>query len=71
MLSHQSTTEECRLPVSEDLGCGSVNPKARATSEDRVPSYDFNVYRSGRVKGKLNYMHANPVIRGLLPQPPI
>ena len=31
--------------------------------------YDFNVYRSGKVKEKLNYMHANPVIRGLAPHP--
>ena len=31
--------------------------------------YDFNVYRSGKVKEKLNYMHANPVIRGLVPHP--
>jgi len=29
--------------------------------------YDFNVYRSAKVKEKLNYMHANPVIRGLVP----
>jgi hypothetical protein len=31
--------------------------------------YDFNVYRSGKVKEKLNYMHANPVIRGLAQHP--
>jgi putative transposase len=31
--------------------------------------YDFNVYRSGKVKEKLNYMHANPVIRGLVQHP--
>jgi len=31
--------------------------------------YDFNVYRSGKVKEKLNYMHANPVIRGLVAHP--
>jgi REP-associated tyrosine transposase len=31
--------------------------------------YDFNVYRSGKVKEKLNYMHANPVIRRLVQRP--
>jgi len=31
--------------------------------------YDFNVYRGGKVKEKLNYMHANPVIRGLVNHP--
>ena len=31
--------------------------------------YDFNVYKRGRIKEKLNYMHANPVIRGLVEHP--
>jgi putative transposase len=31
--------------------------------------YDFNVYKSGKVKEKLNYMHANPVLRGLVEHP--
>jgi hypothetical protein len=31
--------------------------------------YDFNVYSRGKVKEKLNYMHANPVIRKLLRDP--
>jgi putative transposase len=28
--------------------------------------YDFNVYSSGKESEKLNYMHANPVKRGLV-----
>jgi hypothetical protein len=36
---------------------------------DCVPSYDFNVYPSGKVKERLNYMHANPVIRGSVQHP--
>jgi hypothetical protein len=28
--------------------------------------YDFNVYSKGKKTEKLNYMHANPVIRGLV-----
>ena len=31
--------------------------------------YDFNVYSTGKVKQKLNYMHANPVIRGWVKHP--
>ena len=27
--------------------------------------YDFNVYSHGKKTEKLNYMHANPVVRGL------
>jgi len=31
--------------------------------------YDFNVYSRGKIKEKLNYMHANPVIRKLVKHP--
>jgi putative transposase len=31
--------------------------------------YDFNVYSVGKKKEKLNYMHANPVKRGLVNHP--
>ena len=31
--------------------------------------YDFNVYSRGKKREKLNYMHANPVIRGLVKHP--
>jgi putative transposase len=31
--------------------------------------YDFNVYSKGKKNEKLNYMHANPVIRGLVKDP--
>ena len=31
--------------------------------------YDFNVYTSGKMKEKLDYMHANPVVRGLVEHP--
>jgi hypothetical protein len=31
--------------------------------------FDFNVYSLGKKKEKLNYMHANPVIRGLVKDP--
>jgi putative transposase len=31
--------------------------------------YDFNVYSEGKKKEKLNYMHANPVVRGLVKHP--
>jgi putative transposase len=31
--------------------------------------YDFNVYSKGKKMEKLHYMHANPVIRGLVKDP--
>ena len=31
--------------------------------------YDFNVYSQGKKTEKLNYMHANPAIRGLVKHP--
>ncbi len=31
--------------------------------------YDFSVYSKGKMKEKLNYMHANPVIHGLVKHP--
>lgn len=31
--------------------------------------YDFNVYSWGKTTEKLNYMHANPVIRKLVKHP--
>ena len=31
--------------------------------------YDFNVYSEGKKKEKLNYVHANSVIRGLVKHP--
>ncbi len=31
--------------------------------------YDFNVYSKGKTMEKLHYMHANPVIRGLVKHP--
>ncbi len=31
--------------------------------------YDFNVYTTGEKPEKLHYMHANPVVRGLVRHP--
>ena len=33
--------------------------------------YDYNVYSTEKIKEKLNYMHANPVIRRLVEHPKI
>jgi len=48
------------------FGKGSV-PPLRAFWQPRF--YDFNVYTHGKKIEKLNYMHANPVIRGLVGHP--
>jgi len=47
--------------------CDRDGQEGKAFWQERF--YDFNVYRSGKVKEKLNYMHANPVTRGLVPHP--
>ena len=43
--------------------------KAQPRSFWQARFYDFNVYSRGKRKEKLNYMHANPVKRGLVSHP--
>jgi putative transposase len=57
---HRSAAQ-LRLPLEE----GTEQP--RAFWQARF--YDFNVYSRGKMKEKLNYMHANPVIRKLVKHP--
>ena len=52
---------QMRLPFEE---CGEP---LRAFWQARF--YDFNVYSKGKKMEKLHYMHANPVIRGLVKHP--
>jgi putative transposase len=52
---------QMRLPFTE------TREPLRAFWQARF--YDFNVYGEGKKKEKLNYMHANPVIRGLVKHP--
>jgi putative transposase len=52
---------QMRLPFAE------TGEPLRAFWQARF--YDFNVYSQGKKKEKLNYMHANPVIRGLVKHP--
>ena len=54
-------TEQMRLPFAE------AGEPLRAFWQARF--YDFNVYSRGKVNEKLNYMHANPVIRRLVKHP--
>ena len=53
--------EECQLPIEEE----GVPPKAFWQAR----FYDFNVNTFEKRKEKLNYMHANPVVRGLAEHP--
>jgi putative transposase len=53
-----------------------VSRKLRGAEDAEVPRqfwqrrfYDFNVYSLGKLREKLNYMHANPVIRRLVEHP--
>ena len=52
---------QLRLPF------GETGEPLRSFWQARV--YDFNVYTTGKRKEKLNYMHANPVVRGLVEHP--
>jgi putative transposase len=52
---------QMRLPFAE------TGETLRAFWQARF--YDFNVYSKGKKKEKLNYMHANPVLRGLVKHP--
>jgi putative transposase len=49
------------------LGFDGEGQESRSFWQARF--YDFNVYSRGKVKEKLNYMHANPVIRKLVKHP--
>ena len=49
------------------LAFGDTGEPLRAFWQARF--YDFNLYSVGKKKEKLNYMHANPVIRGLVEHP--
>jgi putative transposase len=55
------TAAQLRLPFKEEGGASRAFWQARF--------YDFNVYSRGKMKEKLHYMHANPVIRGLVKHP--
>jgi len=57
------SAEQLRLPFGE----GTEQDQPRAFWQARF--YDFNVYSRGKMKEKLNYMHANPVIRKLVKHP--
>jgi len=52
---------QIRLPFAE------MGEPVRAFWQARF--YDFNVYSTGKKKEKLHYMHANPVVRGLVKHP--
>ena len=49
------------------LGVAGRGKEAPAFWHERF--YDFNVYNEKKIQEKLNYMHANPVMRGLVEHP--
>jgi len=59
--TRRANTRQMRLPIED----GGEPP--RAFWQARF--YDFNVYTRGKQTEKLNYMHANPVNRGLVSHP--
>jgi len=56
-----ASAAQLRLPFEDD------GEALRAFWQARF--YDFNVYSRGKEKEKLNYMHANPLIRKLVKHP--
>ena len=57
----RNTSAQLPLPF------GTADAEAPAFWQRRF--YDFNVWSSGKLKEKLNYMHKNPVTRGLVEHP--
>jgi hypothetical protein len=67
-LSDEAYGEPQDPPSQTEDGAPKVlRPSGRATRQPRF--YDFNVYSGYKVREKLEYMHANPVKRGLLKNP--
>ncbi len=52
-----------------------VSKRLRRGEESKLPRfwyprfYDFNIYKSKKIREKLEYMHSNPVTRGLVEDP--
>jgi putative transposase len=56
-------------PTPAEMNLGFDDETGNAIRFWQPRFYDFNVYSEGKRKEKLNYMHANPVIRGLVKHP--
>jgi putative transposase len=69
----QRVSQKIRIKKNESeegqLALGAEEKVEEARSFWQPRFYDFNVYSTGKIKEKLNYMHANPVIRGLVKHP--
>ena len=55
--------------VSRDLRGGKGIARHQLPCFWHARFYDFNVYSAEKIKEKLDYMHANPVNRGLVENP--
>ena len=60
-------TRRTTLPAQLRLAFPAKEPQLRQFWQARF--YDFNVYTEKKKKEKLEYMHANPVMRGLVRHP--
>jgi len=57
----EDAEEEEGLAALDSWNSHLARPSRMARHSGRRRFYDFNVYKTGKVKEKLNYMHANPV----------
>src|SRR5947207_12217918 len=58
-----------KIAGSGQLAFGFTREEGEPRAFWQARFYDFNVYSEGKRKEKLNYMHANPEIRGLVKHP--
>jgi putative transposase len=66
-VAHQMRKQRKPLRAQSRLPFEEATEQPRSFWQARF--YDFNVYTKGKKTEKLNYMHANPVIRGLVKHP--
>jgi putative transposase len=58
-----------RPTTVQEIGLPSLAEQSREAGFWQRRFHDFNVYSRGKVREKLNYMHANPVVRKLVKHP--
>ncbi len=65
----QKTRRKRRNASDKQLRLAFPEPVENPRSFWQPRFYDFNVYTNGKKREKLDYMHSNPVTRGLVRHP--
>jgi putative transposase len=72
MLKHRVSQKMCRKQrkaSEKQLRLAFPEPAENPRNFWQTRFYDFNVYTNGKKREKLDYMHGNPVTRGLVRHP--